>query len=42
MSDTPIADSIPTSLWPNQTPVVDGLDDVSQDPNFIANNEVKS
>lgn len=45
-SDTPIADQVaeenpngaPTDSlpWPNQEPVRDGIGDVSQDPNFVA------
>jgi hypothetical protein len=39
------SDNIPganlgTGPWPNQEPVVDGLDEVSQDPNFVLNDKV--
>jgi hypothetical protein len=48
--DTPIFDAVkedipdgapnPELPWPNQEPVVDGIDEVSQDSNFIVNDKV--
>lgn len=43
--EVPTSDNIPgavlgTGPWPNQEPVVEGIDDANQDPDFIVNDRV--